>query len=115
MGRIEAARAALQRAMSEGAGVLRSAGSLAGAAEVLRRLGADAARTPGGWGRGTAAWELANLVTVATALVAAAHARQETRGCHWREDRPETDPAWRGHLRGALAADGSFSLAWERT
>jgi L-aspartate oxidase len=102
-------RAALQRAMSTGAGVLRSAGSLAGAAAELRRL---AVSTPAG--RGTEAWELANLVTVATGLVAAGFARAETRGCHWREDRPETDPGWCGHLLGALAPDGSFTLAWER-
>ena len=56
----------------------------------------------------------ANLLTVATAVVAAAYARTETRGAHWREDFPETDDAWRGHLRGALRPDGSFSLAWER-
>ena len=101
-------RARLQRAMSAGAGVLRSAESLAAAAGELGRIGVPA-------GRGTEAWELANLVTVATALVAAGYARQETRGCHWREDRPQTDPAWRGHLLGALAPDGSFTLAWERT
>jgi L-aspartate oxidase len=125
----------LQRAMSTGAGVLRSADSLAHAAAVLGALsGADAAFSRAGTegrgeveatdparlagrpgGRGIEAWEQANLLTVATALVAAAHTRQETRGSHWREDWPETGDRWRGHLCGALAADGSFSLAWERT
>lgn len=104
-------KAELQGAMSAGAGVLRSAGSLAGAAAVLSRLGAAGALA----GRGTEAWELANLVTVAAILVAAAYARRETRGSHWREDWPEADPRWRGHAVGALSPDGSFSLAWERT
>jgi L-aspartate oxidase len=102
-------RAALQRAMSAGAGVLRSAESLGATGDELHRLAPGASA-----GRGTQAWELANLLTVATALVAAGSARTETRGCHWREDWPAPDPAWRGHLRGALAPDGSFTLAWER-
>jgi L-aspartate oxidase len=106
------ARAALQRAMSAGAGVLRSAGSLDQAAAELGRLGAAPAGTGTG-GRGTEAWELANLLTVASAVVGAAYARRETRGCHWREDHPEPDDAWRGHLAGALAPDGSFTLTWE--
>ncbi|MPZ28918.1 MAG: L-aspartate oxidase [Micromonosporaceae bacterium] len=109
-GTLPQTRAALQQAMTAGAGVLRSGESLAVAAAELRRLEPAVAG-----GRGTEQWELANLVTVATAVVAAAYARQETRGCHWREDWPETDQRWRGHLSGALAADGSFSLAWERT
>src|SRR5690606_14451181 len=94
---------ALQQAMSAGAGVLRSA-------ETLERAAAELVRLAGPPGAGTAAWEYANLLTVATAVVAAAYARTETRGAHWREDFPETDDAWRGHLRGALRPDGSFSL-----
>src|SRR5690606_26124579 len=109
----EAGRPAQERAqelrevMSAGAGVLRSA-------ESLERAAAGLVRLAGAPGAGTAAWEFANLLTVATALVAAASARTETRGSHWREDFPETDEGWRGHLRGALGPDGSFSLAWER-
>jgi L-aspartate oxidase len=102
-------RVALQRAMTAGAGVLRSAESLSAAAGELVRLAGPLTA-----GRGTGPWEQANLLTVATALVAAGYARQETRGCHWREDWPEPDPAGRGHLCGALRPDGSFSLAWER-
>jgi L-aspartate oxidase len=82
-------RAALQQAMTRGAGVLRSAESLEETAAVLGKVNA----------RG---WELLNLVTVATALVGAAFARQETRGCHWREDFPEADKAWLGHLLARL-------------
>ncbi|TDC18450.1 L-aspartate oxidase, partial [Actinomadura bangladeshensis] len=45
------------------------------------------------------AWEATNLYTVASAIVAAARRREETRGSHWREDFPErADGAWQGHL-----------------
>jgi L-aspartate oxidase len=44
-------------------------------------------------------WEATNLGLVARVLVAAARRREETRGCHWREDRPERDDhRWRRHL-----------------
>jgi L-aspartate oxidase len=101
-------RAALQRAMSRGAGVLRNAESLTETAAVLRDTGAGVP------GTGTAAWELTNLVTVASALVAAGYARQETRGCHWREDFPSSEDAWLGHLLGAIGPDGSLTQTWER-
>jgi L-aspartate oxidase len=55
-----------------------------------------------------AAWEATNLVTVASALVSAATRREETRGCHWREDHPEASDAWLGHLVAGLD-----SLSWE--
>ncbi len=103
------ARAALRRAVTAGAGVLRSEGSLVATVPALEQAVA-AAR-----GTGTRAWELANLATVATALVAAAAARTESRGCHWREDFPERDDRrWLGHLVGRLAPDGSFTLSWEQ-
>jgi succinate dehydrogenase/fumarate reductase flavoprotein subunit len=38
-------------------------------------------------------WELANLADVAAALVAAATAREESRGAHTRADFPGTDPS----------------------
>jgi L-aspartate oxidase len=37
-------------------------------------------------------------LAVATALVAAAQRREETRGAHWREDFPLASQTWRGHL-----------------
>jgi L-aspartate oxidase len=100
-------RTPLQQAMTRGAGVLRSAESLAATAAELTRLG-------GGGGRPrTASWEAANLVTVASALVAAAYARQETRGCHWREDFPVARDEWLGHLLAAIGPDGSLTETWE--
>ena len=84
----------LQRAMTDGAGVLRSPASLAdAAAEVGAVARAAAALAPG-----RAAGELANLATVAGALLRAAHAREETRGAHARRDHPEGRPRWRLRL-----------------
>ena len=98
-----AIRADLQRAMTLGAGVLRSADSLATAAKELTRLAEQRSRP------NNAAWEVTNLLTVATALVASARSRRETRGCHWREDHPNAADEWRGHLLNALASDGSLT------
>jgi L-aspartate oxidase len=88
--------------MTRGSGVLRSRLSLVDTAAALADL-AEQRATPH-----MAAWEATNLVTVASALVAAATRREETRGCHWREDFPEADDAWLGHLVAGLD-----SLAWE--
>ena len=45
-------------------------------------------------------WELQNMLTVARVMVAAALARQESRGTHLRTDHRQTDDLrWRRHLR----------------
>lgn len=103
-------RTAIQRVMTRGAGVLRSAASLATAAEELEALhrsaAADAdAADPKDAVPGVDAWEVTNLLLVSRVLVAAAREREETRGCHWREDRPDRDDAhWRRHLVVRIAA-----------
>lgn len=97
-------RPALQRAMTAGAGVLRSAESLAATAADLDRLGQRQAAPR------TASWEATNLLTVAAALVAAAAAREETRGCHWRDDFPEARPQWLRHLAVSLLPDGRITV-----
>ena len=91
-------RAELGVAMTVGAGVLRSGDSLSAAAARLAELGRRTTCEPS-----PAAWEATDLHTVATALVSAAALRQETRGAHWREDHPEADDAWRGHLVTTLS------------
>jgi L-aspartate oxidase len=106
-GDVAAKRQELQRAMTRGAGVLRSGQTLAETAQTLCRLGEGPIPTR------TEGWEFANLLTVASALVAAASARTETRGCHWREDHPEALPRWRGHLLAALDATGALTEQWE--
>jgi L-aspartate oxidase len=102
-----AIRTDLQGAMTLGAGVLRSASSLAGAATELTRLGALRS-TPR-----VDAWEATNLLTVASTLVASAYARQETRGCHWREDFPTAADEWRGHLLDAIGPTGVLRQTFE--
>ena len=92
-------RELLQRAMTVGAGVVRSAASLGHAAETVDEVApawlpvedAEAA-------------ELANLGTLGRAVLRAALARTETRGAHARRDFPQTDPAWRCRLVHGEAA-----------
>ena len=100
-------RGELQRAMTRGAGVLRSADSLAATEKELARLGEQHA-TPD-----NSAWEATNLLTVATALVASASERRETRGCHWREDYPHAADEWRGHLLDAIGPKGTLTQTFE--
>ncbi len=80
----EKLRDQLQRAMTAGAGVLRSAASLP---ETDRTVVAVAAATDG-----DASPELRNLVVISRALLTAATAREESRGAHGRTDFPETRP-----------------------
>jgi L-aspartate oxidase len=102
-----AARQRIQDLMTQGAGVLRSAAGLSRAARELEAI----SRHPGPRAD-VAAWETTNLLTVGTALVAAAGWREETRGSHWREDFPERDDAdWSGHLDLRLV-DGAANLAY---
>jgi L-aspartate oxidase len=101
----DAARPELQRAMTDGAGVLRNADGLAAAAKTLdvlaERRTADVRPE---------SWETTNLLTVATALTAAAARREETRGCHWREDYPATEDRWRVRLVQRLTAAGDWRV-----
>ncbi|MFF2205434.1 L-aspartate oxidase [Streptomyces sp. NPDC058145] len=108
-------RFAIQRIMTDGAGVLRSARSLQQAADQLQRLhgeARDALRENGKTAEpGVDTWEATNLLCVARVLVAAALRREETRGCHWREDRAERDDAhWRRHIVVRLGPDRSLAV-----
>ncbi|MFF0385513.1 L-aspartate oxidase [Streptomyces sp. NPDC004286] len=108
-------RLAVQRIMTEGAGVLRSAASLERAARRLAELHTRASDTLDGEGKtaepGVDTWEATNLLDVARVLVAAAALREETRGCHWREDHADRDDAhWRRHLVVTLRADRSLAV-----
>jgi L-aspartate oxidase len=99
-------RVRIQRAATSGPGVIRTAVGLAAAAERLESLLGSARLTPSDPPPSTAEWETTNLHQVAAALTAAAALRAETRGGHYREDRPEADDAWRGRLVSSLGDDG---------
>jgi len=76
--------------MTSGAGVLRSASSLEAAASSVGRIAAQIPPAASG-----AEWApLRNLTVVAGRLVAAAAAREESRGNHTRTDHPQTDDAF---------------------
>ena len=110
-----ATRPAIQRIMTEGASVLRSAGSLTRAGDRLDRLHAEAREALHDHGKtaepGVDTWEATNLLCVARVLVAAAARREETRGCHWREDRADRDDThWRRHIVVRLNPDRTLAL-----
>jgi L-aspartate oxidase len=88
-----AQRAALQAAMTNWAGVVRDASSLARASEAL--TGVEAELVPR-LDRATA--EVRNLADVAKALLEAATEREETRGSQARSDFPDTSPSFRCRL-----------------
>jgi L-aspartate oxidase len=89
-------RAELQQLMTREAGVLRDAESLDRAAAGLAALDApDSA-------------DVRNLIGVSRALVAAARAREESRGTHTRLDFPERSNALRGRFLFADGSDPSF-------
>jgi L-aspartate oxidase len=100
------ASTAVQRVMTEHAGVLRTDAGLAGAARELAAIAERSDALPD-----TESWQATNLLMVAAVLVEAARMRQETRGSHWREDFPETDDVhWFGHIDAQLVPGGRVRL-----
>jgi L-aspartate oxidase len=93
--------------MSRHVAVLRDAASLATAAGALgaitRGIGADVVPS-------RPAWEGTNLLTVAGAVVAAATARTESRGCHRRTDHPDSRDVWLTHLDVGLGPVGELDV-----
>ncbi|MDO8881304.1 MAG: L-aspartate oxidase [Coriobacteriia bacterium] len=99
----DAARAALQVVMSRHAAVTRFEVELVGAAEAVAELAV------GLGGAGPRAIETRNLLVNAALTVAGAIAREESRGTHFRTDRPERDDErWRGHLVWQRGAEPRF-------
>jgi len=88
------ARDQLQRAMTKGAGVLRSASSLTDTSLVI----AGVARQVDDADSDPAQCEVRNLVEVAKGSLAAAMTREESRGAHTRSDFPLSDPQLRRRL-----------------
>jgi L-aspartate oxidase len=84
----------VQEVMTGEVGVLRSEKGLADAGRDLEALASQRHDEPG-----PDSWETTNLLTVSSALAAAATLREETRGSHWREDHPaRDDEQWAGHV-----------------
>ncbi len=103
-GKIAALREKLQRAMWEKAGLLRDASGLKAAQEELRAIGQQmpsAANRDG--------IELRNLHAIAELIVAAALAREESRGAHYRNDFPKRDDVQFGK-HSVLARDQAVSF-----
>jgi L-aspartate oxidase len=96
-------RTDVRATMSRYVGVVRDDVSLDAAADGLATLAGkvDSAVAPT-----REAWEATNVLTVAAAVVAAATARTESRGCHRRSDFPESRAEWLRHLDVRLGAGG---------
>ena len=90
--------AAVRRLTWEKVGVVRDGAGLTAALSELDRL---AARHP------QASGEARNLLGVGRLVAAAALARRESRGGHYRSDFPAPDPAWQHRLFLTAAPDGS--------
>ena len=87
-------RNSLRSVMWRNAGIVRHGERLAETLEIVQF-----------WGRyvldkeflDPAGWEIQNMLTASYLLTEAALCRTETRGVHYREDFPRTDPAWARH------------------
>lgn len=99
-------RVVIRSTMSRHVGVLRRPEGLAAAAQALTlnveaMSGVDPHRS---------SWEATNLLTVAQAVVAAATARTESRGCHRRTDYTEPRDVWLCHLDERLDGAGRVDV-----
>ena len=102
-------RTGVQRAMTLGAGAVRSAESLAQCARTLEAI-ADSAQ---GSTADPGSWETSNLLHVGQLLTAVATLREETRGGHVRSDFTDRDDAnWLGHTYAVREADGSITTSF---
>ena len=101
----------VRSAMSRYVGVLRSAESLASAAGAIGSIADTLATSRELVEPSRRSWEGTNLLTIAAAIVAAAQARTESRGCHRRTDFPEERDVWRTHLDVALDAAGTITVS----
>jgi succinate dehydrogenase/fumarate reductase flavoprotein subunit len=116
-------RQMLQVSMTGSAGVVRDASHPEAALEAVNELGEDELgedilrEAPTSALINAASVELANLVTVARALIASALCREESRGAHYREDFPSDEERWRRRLVhgtcGISDRSGDRSGSWE--
>jgi fumarate reductase flavoprotein subunit len=124
-GNLEEIREALYEVMWDDVGILRDAAGLARAHAKLEELRQALHETgiAGSDLRYNLTWHdwlnIANLITVSGAICAAAEARTESRGAHFREDYPhtgdlETSAFSRVRLSPSLGSDpGSYIVTWK--
>jgi len=102
-------RTGIQRAMTLGAGAVRSADSLVQAARKLEVIAGSAP----GLAADPDSWETSNLLHVGQLLTAVATLREESRGGHVRSDFTDRDDArWLGHTHAVREADGSITTSF---
>ncbi|MGZ5080385.1 MAG: L-aspartate oxidase [Usitatibacter sp.] len=118
-GGVERIREALYEAMWEDAGILRDAAGLARAASRLGELGRELRETGVADGdlRYNLTWHdwlnLESLLTVSGAICAAALARAESRGAHFREDHPGTGDLAASSFSRVRMAGERFEIDWK--
>jgi fumarate reductase flavoprotein subunit len=118
-GDVAALREALYELMWEDAGIFRDAAGLRRAADALDELERRLSRT--GIAGGTLAFNLTwhdwlnldSLILTSRAIVAAALAREESRGAHFRSDFPETRPNDALSFTTVRLADSRIAIDWE--
>jgi L-aspartate oxidase len=92
---------AVRTLMWEKVGVVRDGQGLTEAVAALDRLAAAHPKVSG---------QTRNLLWAGRLVAAAALARRESRGGHYRADYPEPDPAWQRHLALSASADGEIRI-----
>jgi len=100
-------RTEVRSTMSRYVGVVRDDVALETAAEVL---GTVAGKVDEVGAPSRSAWEATNVLTLASAVVVAATARTESRGCHRRADFPDPRDEWLRHLDVAVGDDGAVAV-----
>jgi len=95
-------RVRIRSTMSRHVGVVRNAEGLDAARRTLDESAATAGRDVHPERR---SFEATNMLVLARAVVAAAAARTESRGCHRRSDHPAPRDDWRRHLTVSLTSD----------
>jgi fumarate reductase flavoprotein subunit len=118
-GDLEAIREALYATMWDDVGILRDAAGLARAGERLDALAAAVAEAgiPDGDRRYNLTWmdrlNLENLVLVSRSIQAAALARTDSRGAHFREDFPDASDLATSHYTVVRQAGDALDVAME--
>ena len=92
---------AIRRIMWEKVGVVRDEKGLTAALEELEGMAESHPHVAG---------EARNLLSVGRLVTAAALARRESRGGHYRSDHPQADPEWQHRINVTAAPDGSAVL-----